>query len=206
MRFCSKYGWSYFVILPLFTLVAAIEISGCSDDDEVTAPVQGVVITEEQSGQYQLTVSFVDEEGNPIPDGPDQIDNQVLCPGIDYAQDEYGDCNMTVLSSSSFRVRCSETESSPNIDCSFSTTYDLTFVFEVTSFTGTGLFHIFSSGSECAGDIDFSGVCTITGTRIGPVPPGACGKSDGPFPMWLIPGCKGIFLGESGGFRIQRPL
>ena len=139
----AERGWRCLAILTAIIIGAAIGVSGCGDDDDgdgdgVTNPPRGFIITEEQAGRWQWVMTFEDDEGEPLAGFDDQTFNETLCPGIDYAQDHYEDCNVNVLSSTSFRVRCAETIDLPGVSCSITTILDLTFNFETASFTATG--------------------------------------------------------------------
>ena len=194
----TKRGWGGLAVLAIVVASVAVGASGCGgDDDDVTAPPKKFIITEEQSGVYDIAVTFEDDEGNPIPEMEHQTDTETVCPGEGFAQDEFGDCNVTVLSSSSFRVRCTEHEEMPGGDCSFSVTQDITLVFETDSFSATGPFTMVVEGTDCLEEFEIIGICNVTGVKTGEVPPGACEKSGLSDLTRLVPGCERVLRGAT---------
>jgi hypothetical protein len=191
MIFMTKHGWKCLAFLTAIVIGGAIVVSGCGDDDDDggTGPGQGFVITDDQAGRWRITISFEDAEGQPLEGFDDQTTTETLCPGVDYAQDEYGDCDIDVLSSTSFRAQCSETTALPGMDCTIVITLDLTFVFEEEDFTATGPVSLSATGEDCEEEFEINGTANVVGERIGPVPPGDCGKSAGTTLTRLVPDC-----------------
>jgi hypothetical protein len=133
------------------------------------------IITQEQAGVWEWTMTLRDcTTGEPIPGFPDDVQTETLCPGIDYADDQYGECNIEILSSNSFRGQCSETRTISG--CTMTANMDVTFTFETESFTGTGDVTVTFSGSGCAGMPNICGDFLAEGERTGPVPGGECTK------------------------------
>jgi hypothetical protein len=163
-------------VLVLIGFTGGILVAGCGgDDDEPTEPPQGFIISQEQAGVWEWTMTLRDcTTGDPIPGFPDDVVTETLCPGIDYADEQLPDCTIEILSSNSFRGECRETQTISG--CTMTATMDVTFTFETESFTGTGDVTVTFSGSGCAGMPDICGDFLAEGERTGPVPEGECGK------------------------------
>ncbi len=173
--------------LLLLAIAALLLVAACSDDDDSAdnggngTPTGGdFVIPADMEGTWEITDAFTDCDSGDVIGDEGSTETEVLCAGeaADFEDEDLDDCTTTTLSENSFRVTCSGT-TPLGMDCNLTFSATATYTMGNTSFSATGNITMSAVGTGCPGEID--DMCmnfTVTGTRTGDAPAGACeGKS-----------------------------
>jgi len=113
----------------------------------------------------------------------------IICEGEPFIEEEntgFLPCEVFDVTSSSFRVECSTSYTYEGCVVKFSITMDVTY--SNTTVTMDGRSSISHSGTGCEGEVDECYDISITGTRTGDAPAGACGGPIGKAALskWLV--------------------